>query len=645
MALKPNSVAFATTLWYKFIGACNALHAACLRLLVQNGAFRYSGLNHNANEIRLLRIQPSAGALNSLTLLGFPIRCEIFKVNLDDNPSYNALSYTWGLPTSPNYPILLNGRKFLAGENLWLALYQLQKSDEPVIIWIDAICIDQENVPERDHQVTKMKAIYEQAKNVLVWLGPSYHQSKLAFQMVHEIHGHQHEDDWIAQRLQLPDMPICLKALGNLFARQYWFRIWIVQELTVAKRITIQCGNDSVDGDVLLRVQEMLVDKDNITNLFGMLIPDDLSTQSSLKVRGMSEVQAWRDDFLIKDLTLFHWALYHFSRQSTDPKDKLYGLLGLASTLGNPSIQVDYSLPTAEIYKQFARNETQSSKQLHMLCQVRLHLKTIDIPSWVPDWSLTNPNHFFLQSVLETNFNFTASGETDSEIAFSTDGNSLITKGVKLSTIERFGEPSSPNEGLDLKTAADVFFENWQFICTLSGEQLLNQEAFARTLLCGKILEDRIGNNSMSGFLQKILGGFAELLMEMYPTRVLDQVLVDCANFIHIEERRSAQAKNEPYDATAQSIIWRAWVQISVAITWDRRFFVSSGGTMGMAPESALEGDTICIPLGCPHPMILRHVDDHYVVVGEAYVDGYMYGNAMELLEQGKLQLQDFELH
>jgi hypothetical protein len=573
------------------------------------------------------------------------IRCEVFEASLDDSPSYDALSYTWGLASCPHYPILLNGRTFLARENLWLALYQLQNTAEPVVIWIDAICIDQENTQERDHQVRMMKAIYEQANHVLVWLGPSYRQSKLAFQLVCEIHDHRREDDWVTQRLQLLDIPKCLKALGDLFSREYWKRIWIVQELTVAKRIIIKCGDDSIEGDVLLRVQEMILKNDNTNNLFGMLISDDLYTQSALKLRGLSEVQAWRDDFLIKDLTLFHWALYHFDRQSTDPKDKLYGLLGLASTLGKPSIEIDYSLPTAEVYKQFARNEILSSKQLHILPQVRPHLTTLDIPSWTPDWSLTNTNHFFLQSVLETNFNFTASGETEAEATFLTDKNVLITKGVMISSIEDFGEPAITNEELDLKMAAELFYNNWQLISTSSVDQQLNQEAFVRTLLCGKILEDRIGNETMPSFLRKLLGGFAELFKEMYPTRALDSVLVECANFIHAEDRQVSEADNIPYDAAVNSSVWRSWVQSSVAMTWDRRFFIGSEDTMGMAPESSLEGDIICIPLGCPHPMILRQVDDHYIVVGEAYVDGYMYGKAMELLGQGKLQLRDFELH
>lgn len=77
---------------------------------------------------------------------------------------------------------------------------------------------------------------------------------------------------------------------------------------------------------------------------------------------------------------------------------------------------------------------------------------------------------------------------------------------------------------------------------------------------------------------------------------------------------------------------------------WDRQFFVSGKKTMGFAPREAEQGDIICIPLGCYHPLILRTVDEHYINLGEAYVDGFMYGKAIEMWRNGELEVQDFEL-
>lgn len=78
--------------------------------------------------------------------------------------------------------MILSGQTFLVRENLWLALQQLQTQPTPIVIWIDAICINQSDELEREEQVTKMKAIYENAEEVILWLGPSYENSHLAFQ-------------------------------------------------------------------------------------------------------------------------------------------------------------------------------------------------------------------------------------------------------------------------------------------------------------------------------------------------------------------------------------------------------------------------------------------------------------------------------
>jgi hypothetical protein len=65
---------------------------------------------------------------------------------------------------------------------------------------------------------------------------------------------------------------------------------------------------------------------------------------------------------------------------------------------------------------------------------------------------------------------------------------------------------------------------------------------------------------------------------------------------------------------------------------------------IGIATQEVIEGDIICIPLGCYHPIILRRVEDHYINLGETFVDGYMYGEAMDLLERGELKLEEFKL-
>jgi hypothetical protein len=94
------------------------------------------------------------------------------KTSLKNHPKYSALSYAWGDPTlSQEIPI--DSTKVSITKNTKVALQHPQDETEPVVIWIDAVCINQRDEHEKAEQVAKMKEIYEEAEHVLVWLGPS----------------------------------------------------------------------------------------------------------------------------------------------------------------------------------------------------------------------------------------------------------------------------------------------------------------------------------------------------------------------------------------------------------------------------------------------------------------------------------------
>ena len=132
--------------------------------------FQYDTLDDPSAEIRLLRIHPSQ--------IGGEIRCDIFHTRLDQAPSYTALSYSWG-DTLDCHVININGSGFQVRQTLWDALNHVGSDCEPHILWIDSICINQEDTTERNHQVIHMRAIYERADRVLVWLGSNQDQCSL----------------------------------------------------------------------------------------------------------------------------------------------------------------------------------------------------------------------------------------------------------------------------------------------------------------------------------------------------------------------------------------------------------------------------------------------------------------------------------
>jgi hypothetical protein len=146
---------------------------------------------------------------------------------------YEALSYVWGT-TRAAHAVTANG--FLLGitQNLDLALRHLRDPIQAKVIWIDALCINQEDIDERNYQVPLMGSIYEGASQTTVWLGPAADESDLVMEAIRTFNMH--------------DMnPFCLSIdILRLMTRSWWSRVWVIQEVALAQRVVIQCGMQSI---------------------------------------------------------------------------------------------------------------------------------------------------------------------------------------------------------------------------------------------------------------------------------------------------------------------------------------------------------------------------------------------------------------
>ena len=116
--------------------------------------YEYQDVSEN-NEIRLLALLP--GRFND------PIRCTLSHVSLDDEPVYEALSYTWGAATR-SHTLICDGKLLPVTSNLFEGLRRLRRIRAVRVVWADAVCINQADVGERNQQVLLMSKIYRQAK-------------------------------------------------------------------------------------------------------------------------------------------------------------------------------------------------------------------------------------------------------------------------------------------------------------------------------------------------------------------------------------------------------------------------------------------------------------------------------------------------
>lgn len=147
--------------------------------------YTYERLSGDQFMTRLLRIEPAQHPEDS-------IRIQLNHVLLASKPEYQALSYTWGRPAyhlphewdddQSKKSITVNGKAFQIRYNLFSALQAIRHTWLPETFWwIDAICIDQDNIPERSRQVANMGTIYTGSSLTVIWLGPTDAMTTMAF--------------------------------------------------------------------------------------------------------------------------------------------------------------------------------------------------------------------------------------------------------------------------------------------------------------------------------------------------------------------------------------------------------------------------------------------------------------------------------
>jgi hypothetical protein len=183
--------------------------------------------------IRLLKILPASASSQDRITCSF----ELFDLNAA--PRYQALSYEWG-PKTPVKEIEVMNQPTTIRQNLWNFLSRLRGHGYHDYLWCDAICIDQANDNERNHQVQLMSQIYRNAHSVLAWLGEEDRDSSTTLSQIRSMSVMENSFGELSLRETIR------RGLVALSERTYWTRIWIVQEITVAEVIKLFCGAEII---------------------------------------------------------------------------------------------------------------------------------------------------------------------------------------------------------------------------------------------------------------------------------------------------------------------------------------------------------------------------------------------------------------
>ncbi|PMD48905.1 HET-domain-containing protein, partial [Hyaloscypha variabilis F] len=265
---------------------------------------QYYPLDPDLNEIRLMTLLPCVEDQSR-------VRCTFEHTSLINPPEFCALSYCWGDPNITR-EITINGSSCQITTNLESALYQLGKKGY-TRLWVDAICINQDDKVEKSQQLLWMGSIYRRAKEVVAWLGEEDVISAMVMDYIAPLR-HSPTVTGPGSNLEIADFISFLE-------RPYWSRVWIIQELALAKHTTIHCGGRQMSWAQFLsafRSQER-----------------DAKQSASRSLKHLAFVNA-------KNLIKFHQdaskinpvrfieALERSSEaKSTDPRDKAFALLEL----------------------------------------------------------------------------------------------------------------------------------------------------------------------------------------------------------------------------------------------------------------------------------------------------------------------------
>ena len=400
--------------------------------------FDYSPLP-TLRSIRLVDLQSSSDDSQ--------ISCSLFTTELDGAPAYDALSYTWGNPASPyigqdqeiyngdaSDAIYCNSKSFLVGRNLRDALTMLQAVDFSSLstqrskyLWIDAICINQSDLDERASQVRQMDQIFRRAEKVIAWVGPEDEATADAFAVIDNLstiprdkyRSVSPDDLWrpevYTSKLGIsPLAPRNWLAWVNFLHRSFFSRIWIVQEMVLAKEIVLVCGSKVFHWEAIGSSLRFLSRSGWITRLSteqmrgADMLPNDPGVFTSMVEKKVEYGHcAWqlfhaRNSVLEtgKEWGSLQLLSNHRKCQCKDPRDMIYGLVGLARKGYRPFdtqpqlLAIDYRISSRQLYTRIAPSILRAWGDLSFLAQKEGKLSTLTqetritaLPSWVPNHS------------------------------------------------------------------------------------------------------------------------------------------------------------------------------------------------------------------------------------------------------------------
>ncbi|KAJ4196912.1 hypothetical protein NW759_016399 [Fusarium solani] len=566
------------------------------------------------------------------------LRCNLRAVRLDDAAGkYSALSYCWTQPVRGAVQgLVCNGLAIDVGENLRLALENTRYSTLPRIVWVDALCINQDDLAERNQQVQLMGKIYQQAIETIVWLGDVFPRgpTRPEFDAIckvvkawdkslrpfyesrngkgklcrHEPGISRGQSSWSGPRA------FDAYLVSDLFGCPWFERRWVIQEVALARTAVIKVPAAAIQwkwiglaAGIIRTNHDWLINSYRMPNLYNAYLISRLSTHGPLPPLDLGLLS------LLRLTTGF---------KTTEKLDVVFALLGFLNRQGESSssrssseaVRVDYSLSESELGILVAESHmAQSRRPLSFLSDA---VGVSEKPTWSPRWTHKMASMLDPWSLNDDTDAFNPAKGLSFKRFQSTDPSQLKVEGVQLSQVAWRTATFGPREDFN-SIMADLI--RMLHRCH-GGWDIWNAStipAVVRTF-CGE--RDRYGGRA----------------------KHLDHLATQFSDFIRTWSRchpddfpELGQVMNsERFYSGGRGMM--AWVDAAETVCLGRCLFYTTSGHIGLGPGDTALDDVVCIVGGAVMPIVVRPLGDHFGIVGDCYVNGVMDGEAVADMAQGR---------
>lgn len=566
-----------------------------------------------------------------------PIECSLQVFDFENKPQYEAISYKWG--DLRGHSVKCNDKILPVNVNLHLALERFRLPKQPRLLWVDEICINQDDEKERSQEVQIFHRIYAEAKIVLIWLGSDSEDSDVAMEFFPQMMSHL-SNKHSKQDITDPDLPSPrnaayrtpkMIALNNLLSRPWFMRVWTLQEGAFATRALVVCGKKELPFDLFeefirnCEEDQVGVWTDTLSSI-ATANPSDPKNPSrfvTAHIHGISKLkQVTSGEGPRESVPTLLYRLR--SCEATDARDRVYSMWSFLphnylTLLKKPRYERGFT--DVDLFNQMAGIELVHNQNLDFLGHAGIwqHRPNIALPSWAADWSYRQVTHPLCvldnDCLRRTNANlYRASCDLTGSARISGDLATLTTRGKVLGEVTKLTSPftfttnQDENKGAEISPLRnraeegtaddDVKFKIAQLQRRFEYTIRIFNETTSQIALCLKTAAQchpypqnlDVNTASMHTLTASLTHQVSGPALGATLIRVDDQELDELFTALDTAGDAVKSFNFIGIDKKALKLLG-----LIREVTRTRRFFVTADRYMGLAPGEAREGDKVAI--------------------------------------------------